>query len=559
MMEEAFNKISAGGLSWFVREGYRDLIDLNFVDGGVLSNVDENTVRIRGFFDFRDERIFVKVFKKRSGAVPLAIFKRVLFGHSAKKEFDASRYLNKKGIDTPDVLAVGVGPVLRSDAVIIFKVIENAPMLVDVLSGFDDDATGVEKGRYTELIRLVAQITAKLHVASFHHRDYHAGNLLVEGVAGGKPKLFVIDLHRSSFPRRMKGKRALKNIAAISHSLSFSSNDENIQKLLGEYVGAIGNDSLEIDDSEKALGVIKRRIWKMEKRRLKSRTKRCFKNSTEFFVKKQWGETIFGRRGIDIAKIVGLIEEFDGGGGRVLKNDKKAKIVMLPWGEEEICIKGYELSSIKERVWAMFRKSRGHVSWWSARGLAVRGFNTPLPLALVIAKKLFIPSKIYFVTESLKPARELDRFILNVFKDNNNGKENFLTGLAKTISTLHKMGIYHGDLKRTNIGVFEEGGDYAFSLIDLDDVSFTDGVTSRRRAKNLSQLYLSTPSIIGAEDRVMFFREYLKISGGSAEGEKIKRGVMEIVRGEEFLFVSDTGDVIEDGGELFVEIFGRDK
>ncbi len=559
MMEETFDKISAGGLSWFVREGYRDLVDLNFVDGGGLSNVDENTVRIRGFYNFRGERIFVKVFKKRSGVSPLTIFKRVIFGHSAKKEFDASRYLNKKGIDTPDVLAVGVGSLLRSDAVIVFKVLEDAPMLVDLFTKFDD-ATGAEKERGTELIRLVAQITAKLHVTSFHHRDYHAGNLLVEGVAdGGKPKLFVIDLHRSSFPRRMKGKRALKNIAAISHSLSFSSNDGNIQKLLGEYVKAIGDDSFEMDDSEKALGVIKRRIGKMEKRRLKSRTKRCFKNSTEFFIKKEWGETIFGRKGIDIAKIVGLIGEFDGGGGRVLKNDKKAKIAMFPWGEEEICIKGYELSSIKERVWAMLRKSRGHISWWSARGLAVRGFNTPLPLALVIVKKFFVPNKIYFVTESLKPARELDRFILNAFKNSNDGKENFLTGLAKTIGTLHRMGIYHGDLKGTNIGVFEEGGDYTFALIDLDDVSFADGVTLRRRAKNLSQLYLSTPSIIGAGDREMFFREYLKISGGSAEGEKIKRDVMKIVRGEEFLFVSDTGDVIEDGGELFVEIFGRDK
>lgn len=552
-MKETFKKYRVGGLKWIVREEYRDLIDLDFTDTGILSNVDENNVRVRGFVNFGDERLFVKVFKERDQLSPLLILKTLLFGHGAKREFDASRYLANKGIDIPDVIAVGVGPFLRSRAVIVFRSLHDAFRLDEVFPGAGGDSNRAEKGIF---IQLLAHITAKLHIASFNHRDYHAGNLLVKG-RGKKRRLYVIDLHRSSFPRRMRGGRALKNIAAVCHSLSPHLGDGDIRELLREYKGVRGEDSFEI---ESALKFIKGRILKMEGRRLKSRTKRCFKNSSEFTVEKGGGRIVYRRRGAKIDKVMELVEEFKGGGGRVLKDDKKAKIALFKWEGGEACVKGYELSSIKEVIWAVLGKSRGHVSWRSARGLAVRGFNTPLPHALVIIKRFYVPGKVYFITESLKPARELDRFILNAFKTSQNGKEALLAGLANLIGSLHERGIYHRDLKGTNIGVKKEGGGYTFSLIDLDDVSFTAGVNLRRRARNLSQLYLSTPKIVGVGDRKTFFERYMDatgdVRGGSAGGEKIKKGVMENVKGEDLLFVSERGDVIEDGEDLFFKVFG---
>jgi len=438
---------------------------------------------------------------------------------------------------------------MRSRAVIVFRSLDKSSNLDEVFRDLSGDPKKGEKGR---LIGLLAEVTAKLHAASFHHRDYHAGNLLVEG-RGDKGKLVVIDLHRSSFPRRMRGKRALKNIAAVCHSLTLYFGDGDIRELLREYKRIRGDDSFDI---EGALKLIKGRISKMEVRRLKSRTKRCFKNSSEFSVKKGRNHVAYLRRETKVDKVMGFVEEFSRGYGRTLKDDKKARIALFKWDGGDVCVKGYETLSIKEKIWAAFGRSRGHVSWRSARGLAVRGFNTPLPLALVIVRRFFVPRKIYFVTESFRPARELDRFILGAFKESQNGKEGLLEALAGVIGSLHRMGIYHRDLKGTNIGVKREGGSYIFSLIDLDDVSFTSGVNVWRRARNLSQLYLSTPNMIGAGDRRAFFERYLSVTGGGAGREKIKRGVKKIVRGEELLFVSDEGDVIEDGEELFSELFG---
>jgi tRNA A-37 threonylcarbamoyl transferase component Bud32 len=547
-MEETFNIYKAGGLKWIVREGYRDLTDLDFTGKGVLSQVDENNVRIRGFVNFRDEKLFVKVFKKRDRLSPLLILKALLFGHGARREFDASRYLDDRGVDTPGVIAVGVGSLLGLRAVIVFRSLNDAVRLDEVFQGFEDDSKKVEKGIY---IKLLAQITAKLHSASFHHRDYHAGNILVLG-RGKKANLNVIDLHRSSFPMGMRGGRALKNIAAVCHSLTPYLADGDIPALLREYKEMLGEDLFEI---ESALKFIKRQILKMEARRLKSRTKRCLKDSTEFSVEKGRGRVVYRRREVEIDRLMGLIEEFKGGGGTVLKEDKKAKIVLFKQDGGEVCVKGYGLSSIKDVIWTALGKSRGHVSWRSARGLAVRGFNTPLPLALVIFRRFYIPSEVYFITESLKPAVELDRFILSAFKTSQNGKEGLLTGLADVIGSLHEKGVYHRDLKGTNIGVKRERGDYTFALIDLDDVSFTAGVNLKRRARNLSQLYLSTPKMIGAGDRKAFFERYMNVTGGMIEGEKIKRGVMKKVKGEELLFVSENGDVIEDWKDLYFEVF----
>lgn len=548
-MEETFRKYESGGLKWIVREGYRDLINIDFTDGSVLKNVDENNVRIRGFVEFKGERLFVKAFKERDRFSPLLTLKGLIFGHGAKREFDASRYLAGKGIDTPEVIAVGLGPFLRSRAVIIFRVLDNASRLDEVFRDLSDDPQGSGRER---LIGPLSEITARLHAASFHHRDYHAGNLLIKG-GGKKDKLYVIDLHRSSFPRGMRGKRALKNIAAVCHSLSPGLDDGDIRELLKRYEEARGENSLEI---EGALKFIKERISKMEGVRLKSRTRRCFKNSSEFSVEKKGGRTVYLMRGVCVDKLMGTIGEFSEGGGIMLKEDRKARVALFKWDGVDVCVKGYETLSIKEKIWAAVGRSRGHVSWRSARGLAVRGFNTPLPLALVIVRRFFVPGKIYFVTESLRPARELDRFILNAFKESQNGKEGLLAGLAGVIGSLHRMGIYHRDLKGTNIGVKKEGGGYIFSLIDLDDVSFTSGVNVRRRARNLSQLYLSTPKVIGAKDRKSFFERYLDAAEGAAERERIKREVKKIVRGEELLFVSDKGDVIEDGEDLFSELFG---
>lgn len=557
MMEEAFNRYEAGGLAWIVRAGYRGLTDLDFTGKGVLSDVDENNVRVRGFVNFGDERLFVKVFKKRDRLSPLLIVKALLFGHGARREFDASRYLSDRGVETPEVVALGVGSFWDLRAVIVFRSLDGALRLDEVFRGIDD---GSQKFDKQTCIELLARITAKLHAASFHHRDYHAGNILLSG-RGEKASLNVIDLHRSSFPRRMRRGRAVKNIAAVCHSLAPHLSDGDIRALLLEYKETRGKNLFEM---ESALKSIKRRILKMEVRRLKSRTRRCFKNSTEFSVEKKAGRVVYRRRETDIDRLMELVGEFKGGGGRVLKEDKKAKIALFKRDGGEVCVKGYDLSSIKEMVWATLGKSRGQVSWRSARGLFVRGFNTPLPLALVILRRFYIPFEVYLVTESLKPAVELDRFILSVFKTSQNGKEGLLTGLADVIGSLHEKGVYHRDLKGTNIGVKREGGGYSFFLIDLDDVSFTTGVNLKRRARNLSQLYLSTPKMIGAGDRRTFFKKYMDtigditgdVTGRGGEGEKIKRKVMNNVRGEKLLFVSERGDVIEDGRDLFVELFG---
>lgn len=547
MREVSYIKHRSRGLTWLVREGMEDLTEVDFTRDGVLDKTKENMVRISGFFLRGKEKFFVKVFKEGGLGDSL---KSMVLGHKAKREFLASRYLTDCGINTSKVVAVGVGVFPSTKAIIISEAI----------SGFEPlgrlflDSRTEEKDRCIELL---AELTSVLHRASFHHRDYHPGNLLLVRDEEKNGEIFVIDLHRTSFPRNMMKKRGLLNIANIIYYLKPYINEKDIFKFLSQYKKKNPDSRWDIDRVE---GLIKRRVGRIERRRFSSRTKRCYKKSSEFSYLKSKNQNIYFLREIGgrLDEILGLVKDFSRGGGRVIKDGKKSKVALFDTEKGELVIKGYERLSIRNRIEALIRKSRGHSFWWAARGISVRGFNTPKPLALIIKKKRLIPHKIYVVTESIRPSLELDRFIVKNFSsgDNKDKKALLVRDLAGIIGGLCNKGIYHGDLKAANIAVKDEGGAYKFSFLDLDNVYFKKRISKRRMAKNLSQLFVTIPLLINADDRRDFFHTYLEVSGCGAEKKIIGDMVCKRVTKKNVHYVSDEGDVYEDAGELKKELFG---
>ncbi len=535
-----------GGLTWTYRQGAEGIIAADFTRPALLG-ADENRVRIRGRLEAGGTSYFVKVFKRAGAARAL---KSILLGHVAKKEFSASRYLSSCGIRTPEAVAVGLSSSCEDRAVIIFREIPGALPVRDLFLG----ARPEEREGYLDSI---ARTTAQLHRASFYHRDYHGGNLLVTPDEAGRSLLWVVDLHRSSFPRDMAGANGVANIADILHSLLPALGDGDIERFLSRYRRE--NPSARWNDAA-ARQAIEERIGKIEKRRLKSRTKRCFMNSSGFFVSRSRQRVLYGRRGVSGDEIVGLIERFKRGGGRLIKNDTKASVALMPTDRTEICIKAYERLGPLDRIAALLGRSRGHGSWRAAQGMLLRGFDTPRHLCLVISRHFLIPRAVYLVTESIAPRLEMDRFILDNLADGpSEARGRFATGLGSVIGSLHRAGIYHRDLKATNIAVGKKGGGFSFSFLDLDAVSFGGSVPPLRRAKNLAQIFLSTPGVIDAGARRLFFEAYLAASGGAEEKETIARLAGDLIRGKNILYVSKSGDVIENARGLYEEIWGTDR
>ena len=532
---------------------------MDFFVPGILEGAAENNVRIHGFLTWEKTKLFVKLFKATS---PTERIKSLFFGNKAMREFRAGRYLVGRGVRTPGVLAVGTEKGGTGRAVLVFEKAEDTESVYRLL-----DRQNITE--FPGLVEELSHITATLHDAKFYHRDYHAGNILAQVSADGIYDLFVIDLHRASHPRCMSGRRGLENIADLLQSVTPDADPETIRRFLVRYREHRPNVSWGLSYGEE---YVTRRIVARERRRLKSRTKRCFKNSTDYFTIRSRERIFFGRREFftdggrnsmrALGEITALTQRIEAGEGRVIKDDTKARVILLGEREREICVKAYERLSVWERVRALFRMSRGHRSWRAARGLVIRGFSAPDPIALLIHRNCLIPTAVYLVTDSIgrQHGLELDRFIL-ANRENREMLTRCVKAAADLLGSMHRMGVYHRDLKATNIAVRTSIEDDRpdLLLLDLDAVTFGDRVPVISMAKNLAQLYLSTPSVIDGELRRLFFSDYRNILGDEETAQHVHKALSGLVGGENILYVSPDGDVRESAAVLFQELFERQR
>ena len=96
---------------------------------------------------------------------------------------------------------------------------------------------------------------------------------------------------------------------------------------------------------------------------------------------------------------------------------------------------------------------------------------------------------------------------------------------------LHEKGVYHADLKSTNILVQElPDGAWRFSFIDLDRVAFRDSLSFQERANNLAQINSSISRRAGAKERLNFFFFYAKGTDLFSERKKYYREILKISR-----------------------------
>ena len=125
---------------------------------------------------------------------------------------------------------------------------------------------------------------------------------------------------------------------------------------------------------------------------------------------------------------------------------------------------------------------------------------------------------------------------------------------------LHESGIFHTDLKTCNIivsgshsldhGVGDDlrsGEQLRFSLLDYDDVRrFKNGVNGKMRAKNLAQLFLSSPSAIDLDDRREFLDRYLESSVNiDCDKDGLMQMILKRIKGKSLLYVGPEGDISE--------------
>ncbi len=389
----------------------------------------------------------------------------------------------------------------------------------------------------------LAKTVRKFQDAGLFHQDLHGGNFLWDG-----DSLFLTDLHRAKIVKPLSLNQRLWNLSHLFHSLRSMWGEREQLQFLNQYFEERFGDSQKKE-------ILLQRIYpvmdRLQRRQWRSRTKRCLKESTEFTVQMEKGIHYFHRRDFSLDRLKRMMEEHQDlvreRPFSLIKYSPEVNVSIWDDGGERICLKQFCYPHFWERMKEHFRRSKGLKSWMAANGLRARGIPSLKPLALVERKNWLGLKESFLFMEALANDQEMDRYILKGFEDLNK-KRIFIKTFARWLDRLHKMSLYHKDMKTCNILVSERGETWDFHLLDFEDIRMDEKVNHRKLFRNFLQLNTSTPKMMTMADRFRFFREYLRLNPIVKDQRVFLQGLMNESRRRGLVYVSPQGVVTETMG-----------
>ncbi len=249
------------------------------------------------------------------------------------------------------------------------------------------------------------------------------------------------------------------------------------------------------------------------------------------------------------------IDEHDrqvqGGSGNVRKNAPESSVSIISIKDcPALCVKHFRYRGAGHAAKGLFRPTHGLRAFRSGTYLFEHGFTAAAPLSLVRKSRFKVTVEEWLVMSVVPDSKELDRYLVACTTSQWSAQEkrNFLDVFADFLAGLHESGVFHTDLKTCNVLVYDRPHKpVKFSLLDYDDVRvFRSGVSLKRRAKNLAQLFLSTPSDIDMDDRMKFLDRYLlACSKTNIEKRRLLKMVCNRIDGKSLLYVGPEGDISE--------------
>jgi tRNA A-37 threonylcarbamoyl transferase component Bud32 len=456
----------------------------------------------------------------------------------ARKEWEMAHCALRQEIPTPVPLAMAerrTGRLLR-DAFLITQAIVPSSPLIEL----------IPKGGHESLLARAARLIRGAHEAGLFHQDLHAGNILVESA---KKQLYVIDLHRSKFVRSLSKQRRLWNLAQFFYSIKGWLSLEDKEAFLQQYDKEKDIFRDGITEGLHKIGRLEDRIYR---RHMKSRTKRCLKNSGGFFVVEENDWRIWARRGWKTEALLAAIKKHGeivaGEKDRLIKADRRTAITHFDFMKKRVCIKEYHYTGVLLRLKELFRRSKARMGWFMGNGLVVRGVAEITPQALLERRRRGLRREAFLIMETPPGYIELDRYMVRSFEDSRHGRlktRAFLKALAGFMATLYELKIFHKDLKTCNIMVQAGRDTWDFGLVDWDDVQLDKEIRHRKLLKMLIQLNTSTPLFIDMRDRIRFLIRYLNL----IKRHNVRDIIRSVIRGSrerELVYVTPEGDVTMD-------------
>jgi tRNA A-37 threonylcarbamoyl transferase component Bud32 len=315
--------------------------------------------------------------------------------------------------------------------------------------------------------RSLGQYAAFLHRRKIFHADFNRKNFVL-GPAG---KHFLLDAQEIYFLPWLPLRWRIGNLGRIAFNFcALKDPTPWVAELLAGY-------NLCSSPKVQAAEVIEA-AERHRDRRLRSRSKRCCKNSTEFAVVKNEDWKGFRRKTFHWSAL-DLLQALEKG------QPLKGTHVLSYRG---VCIKKHP------RRW--FHADRCLISWKMSRALEVRGIQVPRSLGYFA-----IDDVTCFLADLLDDSCHLNGYLSSLADEQ--VKRKALKKLARWLREFHDRNIWQRDFKSSNILCQDQD----YFMVDLDGVRIRR-LSKRHKICNLAQLNASVSNAITIKDRLRFYHYY---------------------------------------------------
>lgn len=437
-------------------------------------------------------------------SLPRALW-NCLKGTQWRREWATSLLLLQMEVPAPKPLlcAERLKKGIPLEGFLVTKAIQEAQTLTQELQA--------EAQERSSLLKALGLYLAGIHARGILHRDLHAENLLVGRSHGGSPVFWLLDLHRVRTGKSLNQRQRKWNLAQILLSLRQELLPGEERLLLEAYLAAFAPGE-SWDSWSKC---IRKTQGRMLRKHQRSRTRRCLKDSSGFAREVIPGGRVIRKRDFPLEAVLKVLEQargtLDKADPRLLKDSGPTRVYQFKLELQDkpvvLCIKEHTLRGPLIVLLKQILPSRARRFWVGAWGMIVRGFLVPAPMAMWEMQRdgAFCSG---IIMELIQDGLRMDQLVASL-ASNGKAKRQLMKDLASTLSRMHSQGIFHRDLKATNLMVRKTPGGNEILFLDLEDVSFGQRVERAKVALNLAQLDESIPESVGTFSRLRFLRMYL--------------------------------------------------
>lgn len=437
--------------------------------------------------------------------------------NKARREFEIALSIQRLGVAAPEPLAWGVE---RSRfglgaCWLVTRTIDRAVPLLEYLeNGFQLLSTTDQSRTRQCLANSIAEFVARLHAAGIVHADLHPGNLLLRFESGGKPQLWLIDLHAVSLESECSWPTMRDNLVTFNRYFAMRAFRSDRLRFWLAYRKSICDTILA--PTKVAARELERLTLESNRLLWRSRDARSLA-SNRYYIRVGAGATHgHAVRDIDPELLTQILADpeaqFRSSTARTLKDSRSSQVVELENQGKRLIFKRFRVTNRKKPWLRHLRHSAAIRSWIYGHGLRERCLPTARPLLVLQHSS----GEEFLLTEKIENAIDLHQFVQQLANHCVGERSQRLNtrslALARLIRALHDRGIAHRDLKAANILTSAADGDARFWFIDLVGVRRLKHVGWRRRALNLARLNSSFAgqSPVSCSDRLRFLRAYMQ-------------------------------------------------